>query len=372
MADNEILPFAETDTTTNLLTQAEYEADAQRLIGNQPGIARSRLVNKALRQVTKIASAIAQYVAQRQDVDVTDDLTPAELEVMFTEALGADFATKVGIQQALYSSSPATGTANALEASYDPEILALTDGMTLIVRASTASSSTTPTFTPNEGEVATKTIVKGNNLPLVAGDIAGAGHWLVLQYDEILDKWVLLNPAFGLSPVVGKQTIWIPAGAMNPRVTSGPESVKVQLGTNQTLVTTLAFDTASAEYAQFTIRMPKSWNEGTVTFAPVWTANSTSTNGVAWALQAKAIGNDETIDAAWGTAVVVTDANTATAYQNHLATESGAVTVANASELEWVIFEIYRDVSNGSDTLAVDALLTGVNIYYTTDAATDA
>ena len=30
---------------------------------------------------------------------------------------------------------------------------------------------------------------------MVAGDIAGAGHWLELQYNSTLDKWVLKNPA---------------------------------------------------------------------------------------------------------------------------------------------------------------------------------
>lgn len=42
--------------------------------------------------------------------------------------------------------------------------------------------------------LAAKTIVKLNNQPLVAGDIAGAGHWLELQYDSVLDKYVLQNP----------------------------------------------------------------------------------------------------------------------------------------------------------------------------------
>lgn len=171
---------------------------------------------------------------------------------------------------------------------------------------------------------------------------------------------------------VGKQTAWIPAGAMTPRTTNGAQYLTTQLGTNGTIIQALAFDSATAEYAQFQIRMPKSWNESTVTFTPVWTANSTSTNGVAWVLRAKALGNDETIDAAWGSDVTVTDANTATAYQAHIASESGAVTIANASESEWVVFEVYRDVANGSDTLAVDALLLGLTINYTTDAANDA
>lgn len=171
---------------------------------------------------------------------------------------------------------------------------------------------------------------------------------------------------------IGKQTIWMPSGAMTPRTTNGAARTTTQLGTNGTMVTTLAFDTTTTEYAQFQIRMPKGWNEGTVTFAPVWTADSTSTNGVAWALRAKALANDESIDASWGTAVVVTDDNTATVYQLHLASESSAVTISSAAELDLVIFEIYRDVADAGDTLAADALLYGINVYYTTDAANDA
>ena len=79
MANNEILPFAGTDTGTNLLTQAEYNADSQRPIGNQPGVARSKLVNKALRQASLIAAGIAEVLADNQSNDITDALTPQNI-----------------------------------------------------------------------------------------------------------------------------------------------------------------------------------------------------------------------------------------------------------------------------------------------------
>lgn len=75
MATNEILPFASTDTGTNLLTQAEYTADAQRTTGNQPGIARSKLVNKALRQSSLLSAGLAEFIADYQTYNVTDGLT---------------------------------------------------------------------------------------------------------------------------------------------------------------------------------------------------------------------------------------------------------------------------------------------------------
>lgn len=89
MATNEILTFAGTDTGTNLLTQAEYTSDSQRAIGNQPGIARSKLVNKAMRQSTLVAAALAQYMANRQAVNVVDTKTVSELEAMLVNAIAA-------------------------------------------------------------------------------------------------------------------------------------------------------------------------------------------------------------------------------------------------------------------------------------------
>ena len=35
-------------------------------------------------------------------------------------------------------------------------------------------------------------------------------------------------------------------------------------------------------------------------------------------------------------------------------------------------YEVFRDADDGSDTMGEDALLIGVKIIYTTDAATDA
>jgi hypothetical protein len=76
---NDFLPFCETFTGTNLLTQPDYITDGQRPIGNQPGVARSKLVNKALRQSTYIAAALAQYLSDSTGDNVLDDATPANV-----------------------------------------------------------------------------------------------------------------------------------------------------------------------------------------------------------------------------------------------------------------------------------------------------
>lgn len=91
----------------------------------------------------------------------------------------------------------AGGTADVLTANFQPAVTALSHGMILYVRATTANLTTTPTFSPNG--LAPLGIRKGNGLALAAGDISGVGHWLELQYDQGWGVWALLNPAKGVS-----------------------------------------------------------------------------------------------------------------------------------------------------------------------------
>lgn len=89
----QILKFSQTDNGTNLLTQSEYSADAERLIGNAPGIARLKLVNKVLRQTSFIAKNFADYLVQQVGGDVLDDSNDAVLLAKITQV----FATGIPI-----------------------------------------------------------------------------------------------------------------------------------------------------------------------------------------------------------------------------------------------------------------------------------
>jgi hypothetical protein len=85
------------------------------------------------------------------------------------------------------------GTADAITATYSPAITTLVDGQLCFVRATAANATTTPTFAPNG--LTARTIVKTGGQALVAGDIAGDGHELILRYDLTNTRWELLNPA---------------------------------------------------------------------------------------------------------------------------------------------------------------------------------
>jgi hypothetical protein len=88
---NEILKFCENGTTSDLLTQAEYSADAQRLVGNQPGIARQKLVNKVLRQCAFISNAFAEYIATKTGSSVLDNNDSTALQAIITSAFTATY-----------------------------------------------------------------------------------------------------------------------------------------------------------------------------------------------------------------------------------------------------------------------------------------
>jgi hypothetical protein len=167
----------------------------------------------------------------------------------------------------------------------------------------------------------------------------------------------------------GKETIWVPASAMIPTTTNGAALTTVEQATNDNMTKTLDFDTATDESAQFMVAFPKSWNLSTVTFRAHWTAASGS-GTVDWELSGVAISNDDALDVAFGTPQAVNDTLIA-AYDNHVTSESSAITIAGTpAAADLVNFKIMRDVSD--DTLGVDAKLIGIELFFTTNAATDA
>lgn len=85
----------------------------------------------------------------------------------------------------------AGGTVDAITADFpiDAEFI---DGMVVIVTASGANETATPTFS-QDGDAA-RTITKFGGLPLLVGDIYGSGHKLLLSANTDDDTWELLNP----------------------------------------------------------------------------------------------------------------------------------------------------------------------------------
>jgi len=176
--------------------------------------------------------------------------------------------------------------------------------------------------------------------------------------------------------IAGKNAIPIPATALTPRATNGCAALTSSAGaTDQPDVPYLAFDGAAKEYATFLMRMPKSWNEGTVTAAYGWRrASGTGAANVVLGLRAVAVSDNETPAAAFGADATVTDAASTTTANMCLSGETSACTIGGTpSEGDLVLFEVFRDGASGSDTLnSVDLWLTEVTLFVTLNETNDA
>ena len=84
-----------------------------------------------------------------------------------------------------------------------------------------------------------------------------------------------------------------------------------------------------------------------------------------------AISDNDALNTDFGTAQGTAKAHSGTAYDLNVGAESSAITIAGSPAAgDQVFFQIFRDVS--ADNMSADALLTGVKIHFTTDAANDA
>lgn len=216
------------------------------------------------------------------------------------------------------------------------------------------SAAETAAFTGAVGEATVDT----TDDRIVVHDGATAGGHPMAKESEVIKQ--------------GRHTIWIPASAMTSRTTNGAASGTAEMTTNKNMFATNDFDASTQEFVQFEIQFPKSWNLGTVTFQPVWSHPSTSTNfGVVFGLAGVARSNDDAGDVAFGTAQTSTDTG-GTTNDIYVGPESSAITIAGTPAVDDVVqFQLARNVSDGSDTMAVDARLHGIRLFFTVNAADD-
>jgi len=173
--------------------------------------------------------------------------------------------------------------------------------------------------------------------------------------------------------IAGKETIWVPAAAMYGPTTNPADGAQVETTAGRPDLKVFDFDASTKQYTQFTIAMPKSWNEGTLTYQVYWSPSTTNTGNAIFGLQGVACADGDTIDVAYGTAIEVTDAGIGTVEDQQISSESSAMTVAGSPAAgEQSYFQLYRDAADGSDTFTGECRVLGIKLFFTTDAANDA
>ena len=173
--------------------------------------------------------------------------------------------------------------------------------------------------------------------------------------------------------IAGTETIFVPAAAMFGTTTNGAEGAAVETTATRPELKVLDFDAGTAEYAQFSIAMPKSWNLGTVTYQVFWSPSNTDTGDAIFGLQGLSCTEGDTADAVFGTAIEVTDAGIGTVEDVQMSSVSSAMTIAGSpADDDYTFFQLYRDAADVSDDFTGDARVLGIKLFYTTDAANDA
>lgn len=86
---NQVYEFGASADPSNILSNAAYNADAGRLAGHEPGIARQELENAALRNVSRFSRGVAQFIAENYAPGVVDDGDPAKIVAGLEAAVAA-------------------------------------------------------------------------------------------------------------------------------------------------------------------------------------------------------------------------------------------------------------------------------------------
>lgn len=174
-------------------------------------------------------------------------------------------------------------------------------------------------------------------------------------------------------PLVGKQTLYIPARGMVPSSVNGAAYNEAVYGSFT--LGTMDFDGTTGESVNFDFKAPKGWDEGVITFETVWFHGLTTTNfGVSWKLSGLALSNGSNLGGTPGTEIEVASTG---GVQNELvhSGESGPLTLGDMSPPimngDTIILSLRRDPADAQDNLAIDAKLLGVAIYYNTSRNTD-
>ncbi len=184
MSKNDFKAFA-TDRNANVMSQEEWEALPALLSGFTAGKASSAQVNKAIRQASFIAAALAQYTANKSGLDVLDDGDLHGFISKMGTAFGKDFQALDATLSAL--AGLATG-ANKLPYFTGNDTAAQTD-LTSVGRDIIGKNTIADILTYlGLGEAAKRDVGTGaNQIPDMSSYASGSG-WRKMP-DGSIEQW---------------------------------------------------------------------------------------------------------------------------------------------------------------------------------------
>ena len=384
-----------TKTNTNLKILEQISGGYVSIALNTTGATTLAVSDGAATDANQVAHRCMTFTAALGgNVTVTIPLDVQQLYVIknsTTEAYSVEFKYVSGTGSSVTWASGDRGTKIVYATADHGTNPNIVDATSAFITATSTSTLTNKTLTsPKIGT----SILDTNGLQLalltatgsavneftIANAAAGAGPILSATGDES-NVDINLNPkgsgvlksATAAIKIAGTETIWVPAQAMFGTTTNGADAQAVETTATRPELKVLDFDAGTAEYSQFSIAMPKSWNLGTVTYQVFWSPSNTDTGNCIFGLQGVSCTEGDTADVVFGTAIEVTDAGIGTVEDVQMTSASSAMTIAGSpADDDYTFFQLYRDAADGSDTFTGDARVLGIKLFYTTDAANDA
>lgn len=266
-----------------------------------------------------------------------------------------------------YSRVPLTnvaGTANDVTADCVVPIASYADGQRFRLKA---TATNTGPMTIDIDEKGVKDLVAKDGTALRKGQVRIGGVYDI-DYVAATGDFYLLNS----DAEIGRRSKFISASEMIVRTSNGPANGSVEATTNKVMMVSKDFDPSTVEYVQYWFLAPANWDEGPMTAKFVWKHAATSVNfGVRWGIQGLAVSDDDPLDAAFGTAAEVTDTG-GTTNDLYTSPETAAFTFAGSPAAgDWIGVQIYRAAAHAADTMAIDAGLLGVMLFFNIDAASE-
>lgn len=171
-----------------------------------------------------------------------------------------------------------------------------------------------------------------------------------------------------------KIPVTITAQAWQPTTTAGcGDAANAEMSSNKANFRSLPFGYASKSYACFKMKAPIGYDGSTLDAYFEWHSSGTTSDGVRWGIQIASVGDNETLDASWGTAVEVTDNATGTAYRNLISAKAATITPAGTpASGETLLLRIYRDPAHGDDNLNEIVYLDDVTLLLPVDKHSEA
>lgn len=193
MSTNNFKAFA-LDPNANVMSQADWEVLPALLSGFTAGKASSAQVNKAIRQASFIASALAQYTANKSGLNVLDDGDLAGFITKMTTAFGKDFQALDATLTAL--AGLATG-ANKLPYFTGADTAAQTD-LSSVGRDIIGKSAISDVLTYlGLKEAAKRDVGTGTNqlpdMSSFASGSSGSGQWVKFPNGALIQWGVIAN-----------------------------------------------------------------------------------------------------------------------------------------------------------------------------------